>query len=156
MSSTMYVTIAGHKKLVDELDYLKNSRRLEVAKRLHNAIEDGADVLENAEYEAAMNEQAFVEGRINELEVLLSMVTIVEGKKGKDGIVDIGSIVTFQEKDFDPEVFEIVGIAESDAESGKISHDSPLGRALTGHKVGDKVTVDAPAGSYEVEILKVE
>ncbi|MCD6475369.1 MAG: transcription elongation factor GreA [Anaerolineaceae bacterium] len=156
MSSTMYVTIAGHKKLVDELDYLKNSRRLEVAKRLHNAIEDGADVLENAEYEAAMNEQAFVEGRINELEVLLSMVTIVEGKKGQDGIVDIGSIVTFQEKDFDPEVFEIVGIAESDAESGKISHDSPLGRALTGHKVGDKVTVDAPAGSYEVEILKVE
>ncbi|MCD4752166.1 MAG: transcription elongation factor GreA [Anaerolineaceae bacterium] len=156
MSSTMYVTIAGHKKLSDELEHLKNSRRLEVAERLHNAIEDGADVLENAEYEAAMNEQAFVEGRINELEVLLSMVTIVEGKQGQDGIVDIGSTVTFQEEGFDPEVFEIVGIAESDAESGKISHDSPLGRALMGHKAGDKVTVDAPAGSFEIEILKVE
>ena len=156
MSSSMYVTKAGYKKLSDELAHLKNGRRLEVAKRLHNAIEDGADVLENAEYEAAMNEQAFVEGRINELEVLLSVVTIVEGKQGQDGIVDIGSKVTFQEEDFDPEVFEIVGIAESDAESGKISHDSPFGRALTGHKVGDKVTVEAPAGNFEIEILKVE
>lgn len=156
MSSTMYVTKDGYKKLNDELDYLKNTRRLEVAERLHNAIEDGADVLENAEYEAAMNEQAFVEGRISELEVLLSIVTIVDGKQGKDGIADIGSTVTFQEEGFEPEVFEIVGIAESDAESGKISHDSPFGRALTGHKVGDKVTVDAPAGSFTIEILKVE
>ena len=113
-------------------------------------------MLENAEYEAAMNEQAFVEGRISELEVLLSMVTIVEGKQSQDGIIDIGSIVTFQEEGFEPEVFEIVGIAESDAESGKISHDSPFGRALTGHKVGDKVTVDAPAGSFTIEILKAE
>ena len=156
MNSSMYVTKAGHKKLSDELYHLKNKRRLEVAERLHNAIEDGADVLENAEYEAAMNEQAFVEGRINELEVLLSMVTIVEGKQDQDGIVDIGSTVTFQEEGFDLEVFEIVGIAESDTESGKISHDSPLGRALTGHKVNDKVTVDAPMGSFEIEILKVE
>lgn len=156
MSSTMYVTEAGFKKLRDELDHLKKVRRLEVAERLHNAIDDGADVLENAEYEAAMNEQAFVEGRIGELEVMLSMVKIVEKNHARNGMVDIGCTVTIQEEGFDPEVYEVVGMAESDTDSGKISHDSPLGRAVMGHKVGDKVTVKAPAGHFQVEIKKVE
>jgi len=156
MSSTMYVTEAGFNKLRAELDHLKKHRRLEVAERLHNAIDDGADVLENAEYEAAMNEQAFVEGRISELEVMLSLVKIVESKNNNNGIVDIGSAVTIQEEDFDPEVYEVVGMAESDTDSGKISHDSPLGRALMQHKAGDTVTVKAPAGSFDVKILKVE
>ena len=156
MSSTMYVTEAGFKKLRDELDHLKKVRRLEVAERLHNAIDDGADVLENAEYEAAMNEQAFVEGRIGELEVMLSMVKIVEKNHARNGMVDIGCTVTIQEEGFDPEVYEVVGMAESDTDSGKISHDSPLGRAVMGHKAGDKVTVKAPAGHFQVEIKKVE
>lgn len=156
MSSTMYVTEAGFKKLRDELDHLKKVRRLEVAERLHNAIDDGADVLENAEYEAAMNEQAFVEGRIGELEVMLSMVKIVEKNHTRNGLVDIGSVVTIQEEDFDPEVYEVVGLAESDTDSGKISHDSPLGRAVMGHKVGDKVTVKAPAGNFQIVIKKID
>lgn len=156
MASALYVTEEGFKKLNEELDYLRKTRRQEVADRLHNAIDDGADVLENAEYEAAMNEQAFVEGRISELEVMLSLVKIVDGHSKNKGIVEIGSTVTVQEADFDPEEYHIVGMAESDADHGKISHDSPLGKALMSHKVGDKVKVKAPAGVFEIKILKID
>lgn len=156
MASVMYVTEEGFKKLTEELDYLRKERRQEVADRLHNAIDDGADVLENAEYEAAMNEQAFVEGRISELEVMLSMVKIVDGHHKNKGIVEIGSTVTVQEEDLDPEVYHIVGMAESDTDNGKISHDSPLGKALMNHKVGDTVKVKAPAGVFEVTIVKID
>lgn len=156
MSNTLYVTEEGLKKLTEELDYLRKERRQEVADRLHNAIDDGADVLENAEYEAAMNEQAFVEGRISELEMMLSLVKIVDSNRQNTGVVDIGSTVTVQEEDAEPEVYHIVGLAETDAENGKISHDSPLGKALMNHKAGDTVKVKAPAGMFEVKILKVE
>ncbi|HET60040.1 MAG TPA: transcription elongation factor GreA, partial [Chloroflexi bacterium] len=135
--------------------YLKTERRREVAERLHNAIDDGADVLENAEYEAAMNEQAFVEGRISDLEDMLSRVKVVEVSKKRSGLVELGSVVKIQEEDFDPEEYQIVGMAESDAENGKISMDSPLGKALYNHKAGDTVTVDAPAGKFKVTILEV-
>ncbi|NSW53651.1 MAG: transcription elongation factor GreA [Anaerolineae bacterium] len=156
MASTLYITEEGLKKLTEELDYLRKERRQEVADRLHNAIDDGADVLENAEYEAAMNEQAFVEGRISELEMMLSMVKIVDSHHTNKGIVEIGSTVTVQEEDFDPEVYHIVGLAEADADAGKISHDSPLGKALMNHKAGEMVKVKAPAGVFEVKILKVD
>lgn len=156
MASTLIVTQDGYNKLIDELTFLKQTRRLEVADRLHNAIEDGADVLENAEYEAAMNEQAFVEGRISDLEDMLSKVKIVEADHKNHGTVEMGSTVKIQEEDFDPEVYQIVGMASSDAENGKISMDSPLGKALMNHHAGDEVTVDAPAGKFVVKILDVD
>ncbi|MBN2046325.1 MAG: transcription elongation factor GreA [Anaerolineaceae bacterium] len=155
MTATILLTEEGYKKLSEELQYLRDVRRQEVAERLHNAIEDGADVLENAEYEAAMNEQAFVEGRISEIEMKLSMAKIVANKHDPDS-VQIGSTVTIQEEDFDPEVYHVVGAAEADATHGKISHDSPLGKALMGRKMNDKVLVKAPAGAFEVVILKIE
>lgn len=156
MASPSFVTQEGYDKLLDELKYLKTERRREVAERLHNAIDDGADVLENAEYEAAMNEQAFVEGRISDLEDMLSRVKVVEVSKKRSGLVELGSVVKIQEEDFDPEEYQIVGLAESDAENGKISMDSPLGKALYNHKAGDTVTVDAPAGKFKVTILEVD
>ncbi len=156
MPSPLFVTKEGYNKLIEELSFLKGTRRQEVADRLHNAIEDGADVLENAEYEAAMNEQAFVEGRISDLEDMLSKVKIVEADHKNHGTVEMGSTVIIQEEDFDPETYYIVGLAESDAESGKISMDSPLGKALLNHHAGDVVTVDAPAGKYKVKILEVD
>lgn len=156
MATPMLVTQEGYDKLIEELNFLKNTRRLEVAARLHNAIEDGADVLENAEYEAAMNEQAFVEGRISDLEDRLSKVKIVEVIHKNHGTVELGSTVQIQEEDFDPETYHIVGLAESDAEAGKISMDSPLGKALLNHHAGDVVTVDAPAGKFKVKILEVD
>lgn len=156
MASAMFVTQEGYDKLIEELSYLKATRRQEVADRLHNAIEDGADVLENAEYEAAMNEQAFVEGRISDLEDMLSRVKIVKGDHKNHGTVELGSTVQIQEEDFEPEEYHIVGLAESDAEAGKISMDSPLGKALMNHHAGDIVTVDAPAGKFKVKILDVD
>ncbi len=156
MASSLFVTQEGYDKLLEELTFLKDTRRREVANRLHNAIEDGADVLENAEYEAAMNEQAFVEGRISDLEDMLSKVKIVQADHKNHGTVELGSTVKIQEEDFEPEEFYIVGLAESDAEAGKISMDSPLGKALLNHHAGDVVTVDAPAGKFKVKILEVD
>ena len=156
MASALIVTQDGYDKLIEELNFLKGTRRREVAERLHNAIDDGADVLENAEYEAAMNEQAFVEGRISDLEDMLSKVKIVDADHKNHGTVEMGSTVKIQEEDFDPEVYKIVGMASSDAENGKISMDSPLGKALLNHHAGDEVTVNAPAGKFSVKILEVD
>ena len=156
MASPLFVTQEGYDKLIQELKYLKETRRQEVADRLHNAIDDGADVLENAEYEAAMNEQAFVEGRISDLEDMLSKVKIVDSEHKNHGVVELGSTVKIQEEDFDPETYHIVGLAESDAEAGKISMDSPLGKALMNHHAGDEVTVAAPAGKFKVKIIEVD
>lgn len=156
MASPLIVTQDGYDKLIEELAFLKETRRREVAERLHNAIDDGADVLENAEYEAAMNEQAFVEGRISDLEDMLSKVKIVDSEHKNHGTVEMGSTVKIQEEDFEPEVYHIVGMASSDAENGKISMDSPLGKALLNHHAGDVVTVNAPAGKFSVKILEVD
>ncbi|RME88695.1 MAG: transcription elongation factor GreA [Anaerolineae bacterium] len=153
-----FLTREGYQKLQEELEYLRTVKRQEVAERLHEAME-GGELIENAEYEAAKNEQAFVEGRIQELEVILATARIIEdgdGKK-KTGIVQIGSTVTIQEEGASkPEVYTIVGAAEANPREGKISNESPIGKALLNHRAGDEVTVDAPAGSYKVRILKVK
>jgi transcription elongation factor GreA len=117
-----FLTKEGYQKLQDELDYLRTAKRQEVANRLHEAME-GGELIENAEYEAAKNEQAFVEGRIQELEVLLATAKIIEenGKKKSD-IVQIGSKVTIKEGNFEPETFIIVGVAEANPREGKISN----------------------------------
>ena len=152
---TSFLTREGYAKLQDELDYLRTKKREEIAQRLHEAME-GGELIENAEYEAAKNEQAFVEGRIKELEILLATARVIDESQHSNGAVQVGSTVTIQEEGMDSEVYTIVGAAEANPSLGRISNESPLGRALLGKKTGDKVLVEAPQGSFTVEILKVE
>lgn len=152
--TTTFLTRDGYRKLQDELDYLRTYKRQEIAQRLHDAM-DGGELIENAEYEAAKNEQAFVEGRIKELEILLATAHVIEGNSVATESVQVGSTVTIQEEGADSEVYTIVGAAEANPASGRISNESPLGKALLNHKVGERVQVDAPAGSFAVKILKV-
>ena len=149
-----YLTRQGYDKLQEELDYLRTVKRQEVAARLHEAME-GGELIEDAEYEAAKNEQAFVEGRIQELEVLLANARVIE-EKGKMDVAQVAATVTIQEDDNAPEVYTIVGPAEANPREGRISHESPLGRALLNHRAGDVVHVDAPDGSFRVRVVKVE
>ncbi|MEJ2710430.1 MAG: transcription elongation factor GreA [Anaerolineales bacterium] len=149
-----FLTSQGYKKLQEELDYLRTTKRQEVADRLHEAME-GGELIEDAEYEAAKNEQAFVEGRIQELEALLANARIIE-ETGKRDVVEVAAKVTIQEDEGDPEVYRIVGPAEANPREGYISNESPLGRALMGHRAGDVVKVNAPGGAFFVRIVKVE
>ncbi len=153
--SHSFLTRQGYQKLQEELDYLRTVKRQEVAARLHEAME-GGELIEDAEYEAAKNEQAFVEGRIQELDMLLANAHVIEDEKVKSDTVQIGSTVTVQEDENEPEVYTIVGPAEAHPREGRISNESPLGRALMDRRAGDRVRVDAPAGAFSVVILKVE
>jgi transcription elongation factor GreA len=150
-----FLTREGYQKLQDELDYLRSQKREEIANRLHEAME-GGELIENAEYEAAKNEQAFVEGRIKELEILLATAHIIEEKPSAGKIVQVGSCIVIQEEGSKvKEEYAIVGVAEADPANGKISNESPLGKALLNHKEGDVIQVDAPAGAFTVKLLKV-
>lgn len=153
---TTFLTKEGYQKLQDELEHLRSVKRQEVANRLHEAME-GGELIENAEYEAAKNEQAFVEGRIQELEILLATARVIDGsKKGKADLVQIGSTVTIKEDGSKPEVYTIVGAAEANPREGRISNESPIGKAILNHRVGDEVQVEAPAGMYKVTIMKID
>ncbi len=153
-SQAVYVTREGLKKLEEELELLRTVKRAEVAQRLHEAMEDG-ELIENAEYEAAKNEQAFVEGRILELEHMLAVAKVIE-PGGPKGVVRIGSTVVVQEGESKPEEYTIVGAAEANPKEGLISNESPLGQALLDHKAGDEVQVKAPAGNLVFRISKVK
>jgi transcription elongation factor GreA len=149
-----YLTPEGLKKLEEELEYLKTVRRTEVAERLHNAMAEG-EVEENPEYEDAKNEQAFVEGRILELEAILANAVVIENT-GPANEVRLGSRVTIVEVETgDKEQYLIVGSAEADPLNGRISHESPVGRALLGHKVNDVVSVQAPQGQMKFKITHI-
>lgn len=151
-----YLTAAGLKELEERLEYLRTVRRAEVAERLRLAMEEGGELVENAEYEDAKNEQAFVEGEIMRLERILSNVEIIESDGRKD-IVGLGDRVTVQEIGAaKPEVYYMVGAAEANPLEGRISYKSPLGQALMGKKVGEKVTVKAPDGEIVFEIKAIE
>ena len=152
---TSFLTREGFQKLQDELDFLRSQKREEIANRLHEAME-GGELIENAEYEAAKNEQAFVEGRIKELEMLLATARVVEEKAIDRDVVQVGNKVTIQEEGASPETYIIVGAAEANPSEGKISNESPIGRSLMNHRMNDIVRVEAPAGSFTVRILKVE
>jgi transcription elongation factor GreA len=150
-----FLTKEGFQKLQDELDYLRTAKRQEVADRLHEAME-GGELIENAEYEAAKNEQAFVEGRIQELEILLATARVIEDdKRRKIDAVQVGSTVTIQEDGLEEETYTIVGAAEANPREGKISNESPMGRAILSHRLGDEVQVETPDGSYTVRIVKI-
>ena len=155
--TTNFLTKEGFQKLQEELDHLRTAKRQEVASRLHEAME-GGELIENAEYEAAKNEQAFVEGRIQELDLLLATAKIIEesnGKHKKSDAIQVGSKVTIKEGNFEPETFTIVGAAEANPREGKISNESPIGKAILGHKLHDIVKVETPGGTYNVKIMKV-
>ena len=154
---TSFLTREGFTKLQEELEFLRTKKREEIANRLHEAME-GGELIENAEYEAAKNEQAFVEGRIKELEILLATARVIDDAavhQRATGTVQVGSTVTIQEENLEPEIYTIVGAAEANPVRGKISNESPLGKALLNRKEGERVQVDAPAGSFSVTIIKV-
>jgi len=148
-----YLTQEGFERLQNELEYLRTEKRTEVADRLRDAMEDG-ELIENAELEAAKNEQSFVEGRIKELEILLANAHLIEENTNGDTI-QVGSKVTVKEGRMSPEKYIIVGPAEADPRLGRISNESPLGKALLNHKAGDKVKVEAPGGAFEIKIVSV-
>ena len=154
MPEPIYLTAEGAEKLKIELTDLKGPQREALARRLRDAIQMG-DLSENADYHKAKEDQAFLEGRIQELEYTLSAAEIIEGEVSKD-VVGVGVTVTVQEDDFEPEQYYIVGAKEADPRAGKISNESPIGRALMAHKVGDVVEAQTPGGALKLKILKIE
>lgn len=151
------VTKEGLKKLKDELEHLKTTRRTEVAQRLREAISYG-DLSENSEYEEAKNEQAFVEGRILELEGKIKNAKIITDKKeSKNKEVEIGCTVMLQNitDGDDAERYTIVGSTEADPLDHKISNESPIGKAVLGRRKGEKVEIHSPSGIIEYEVIAV-
>lgn len=156
MEQTHYLTPEGLANLENRLLDLKEVKRVEIAERLRRAMEEGGDLSENAEYEDAKNEQAFIEGEIQRLEEIIANAQIIEGGIKSDVVV-VGSRVTVQEKGRkETEQYMLVGSAEANPREGKISIESPMGRALIGLKVGSKATVKAPDGDIVFTIKKIE
>jgi transcription elongation factor GreA len=153
MHQQTYLTPEGAEKLSAELKELTGPRREELAQRLRSAIQMG-DLSENADYHKAKEDQAFLEGRIQEIEAVLRTAVIVEKTHGDT--VTVGSTVTVQEESFDPETYYMVGAKEADPRHGKISNESPIGKALMAHRVGDVVEAETPGGKLKFKILKIE
>jgi transcription elongation factor GreA len=150
------LTASGLRKLEEELEHLKGTRRKEVAERIKQAKEFG-DLSENAEYDDAKNEQAFVEGRILQIEQMLRSARVIENDDGTDGsAVTVGSTVTIRDTAAGDQVsYTIVGTAEADPLRDRISNESPVGQALLGRKIGDTVTIRVPAGTLKYTILEI-
>lgn len=150
----IHLTAEGLAKIKVELEELKGPRREELAARLRSAIQMG-DLSENADYHKAKEDQAFLEGRIQELEFMARNAVVIE-KSSNNDVVRIGSRVTIQEEDYPAETYHLVGPAEADPRNGRISHESPIGSALMDRRVGDSVEVETPAGKTNFKILKIE
>ena len=153
MHHQTYLTPEGEAKLRAELKELTGPRREQLSKRLRAAIQMG-DLSENADYHKAKEDQAFLEGRIQEIEAVLRTAVIVE--KTQSDVVTVGCHVTVQEEGMDPETFHVVGAKEADPRNGKISNESPIGSALMDHKVGDIVEAETPGGKIRFKILKID
>lgn len=156
VDETQYLTQEGMDALVKRLNYLTQVRRPEMAERLRQALEDGGELTENTEYEDAKNEQAFVEGEIARIDRILRHARLIENT-GKSDVVQIGSIVRVTEKGMkEQEEYQLVGPAEANPSIGKISIESPLGKALLGAKKGDRVKIEAPDGSITFKINAIQ
>lgn len=155
MSNKVYLTNEGFLEIEEELNHLKEVKRPEVIKALKDARALG-DLSENADYDAARNEQAQVEGRIKELEILLEKAELIENKKSDK--VELGTTVKIKyvDDDDDTEEYRIVGSKEADPSNDKISNESPLAKAVMGHKAGEVCTVESPNGNYSVEIVEIK
>lgn len=150
------VTQEGYEKLQEEFRHLTEVRRREIADRIRQAREFG-DISENSEYDDAKNEQYLLERRISEIQRRLRNAKVVDASDTVAGSVDVGTRVTLRATDKGTErTFQIVGANESDPGSGKLSHSSPVGRAVLKRRVGETVTVATPRGSTEYEIVNVE
>ena len=154
-NDVIYVTEEGLEKIKTELEFLKNERREEISERLELAISHG-DLSENADYDYAKQEQAFVEGRIKDLEDSLRRAQIID-HDGRNDKVRVGSTVTVAEVGFEDEeeTYHIVGVHEPDPANGRVSNESPIGRALLGARAGQKVKVNAPAGPIQFTIKAI-
>lgn len=153
MPDPIYLTEEGAARLNDELTELKGAQRQALAKRLRDAIQMG-DLSENADYHKAKEDQAFLEGRIQELEYILKNAEVIADGGPRD-VVRVGVKIIVQEEGFDPETYYMVGVKEADPRSGKISHESPIGRALMDHRAGDVVEAETPGGIIRLKILEI-
>lgn len=149
----LYLTEDGAQRLREELEELRGPRREDLAKRLRFAIKQG-DLSENADYIAAKEEQAFLEGRIQELQAILREATIVDGTSGSDE-VSVGSTVVVSEEGRGNQTYYLVGVTEASPREGKISNESPIGQALLGKKIGDTAVAQTPGGEISMEIIDI-
>lgn len=147
-----FLTPEGADRLRAELEELRGPRRDDLARRLRHAVQQG-DLSENADYITAKEEQAFLEGRIQELETILREATVVQGA-GSDAVT-IGSTVVVAEDGQSPQTFQVVGIKEASPREGRISHESPIGKALMGKKVGDIALAETPGGTVELKVIEI-
>jgi len=152
----VYLTEDGLQKVKEELEYLTTTRRPEVAKMISEAIKEG-DLSENAGYDEAKTAQGFLEGRIRDLETILKRVQIIKEGEAARNVVSMGRTVIVREDgtDFD-ETYTIVGSLEADPLNGRISNESPIGKALMGRKVGAKVVANTPGGEITFKIMRIE
>lgn len=154
MATASYLTAEGAVKLKEELENLKGPARQALSLRLRHAIEQG-DLSENADYTSAKEDQGFLEGRIQELESVLRNVIIIENTVQSGDSINIGATITIQEGTYDEETYYLVGPKEADPVNGRISYESPIGKALLGHKINDTVDVETPNGTMKFKILKI-
>jgi len=150
-----FLTDEGYRKLVEELDHLRTAGREQIANKIKEARSFG-DLSENAEYDEAMNEQAIMEAKISRLEEELKNAQILDTEELRTDVIAVGSFVTVFDKTYNEELeFQIIGKAQANPEENRISDESPIGRALLGHKVGELVEVEAPSGTIQMEILSI-
>ena len=149
-----YITAEGKQKLEDELSHLKNVRRMEIASQISKSHEAGV-VGNTADYEEVKNEQAFIEGRISEIEYILDRAVVADKSNLEKGVVGFGSSVNVKDQANRRQQYEIVGSAEAAPLEGKISIESPVGKALVSHKVGDVVEVKTPSGVNKLTITRI-
>ncbi len=158
MAEIVVLTKEGYEELDKRLEYLKVTKRAEITERIKTAREFG-DLSENAEYDAAKNEQAMIEGEILEIEEKLKKAKIITAEDKKEGVVSLGCTVNLYDKEFDENVkYQIVGTTEADPKAkpvARISNESPIGKAVLGKKKDDVVFVDAPDGIIEMKILEI-
>lgn len=155
MSDQVYLTPEGAEEVRLELAKLKGPEREDLARRLRDAIQMG-DLSENADYHKAKEDQGFLEGRIQELEYMLQKAVLIDRNSVKLDNVQVGVSVTVQEPGEEPEKYFLVGAKEADPRNGRISNESPVGRALLGARVGDTVSVQTPNGQTHFKVLKIE
>ncbi len=155
MSKEFVLTTEGYTKLIEELEHLTNTRRKEVAERIKSAIEFG-DISENSEYDDAKNEQAFVEGRIIQINDMLSNASLIDNKKITTDKVSVGCCVTLLDLECNEKcVYRLVGSVEADPENQKISNESPVGRAILDKRIGQIIKIEVPSGFVEYQILDI-
>lgn len=150
-----FLTTEGRKKLEEELEFLKNVKRPEVAAAIHSAKEEG-DIMENSAYDAAKEQQAFIEGRILSLETMIKTAVVIDENTQHKDTVELGCYVKLKERGSGiDEEYQIVGSAEADPKKGRISNESPVGKALMHKRVGDEVVVKIPAGERKLKVSEI-